>query len=197
MAGITKQTVFMLIIYIVLLIIMFSFVGISIQSGEADGMTKKLAWVLYGCSLVSAIVCVVSLRKFDGKFKHKRNMFIAALSLFATITAALVISKPTENINFKAITYADIVIVLIVNLIATFYLIDSTMKVAPSVIVNNKLVNKISQIANRPGISPTQPSSQPIVSLQQQAPSQISQVQPTDSFQLPEYSPQPSAPPKQ
>jgi CDP-diglyceride synthetase len=153
MAGITKQTVFMLAIYVVLLIIMYSLVGINIQSGTED---KKIPWLLYGFSFIGAMGCFFAMKKFEGGFKHKVRIMAYGIFLFALVTAALVLSKPTETENFKIFTYCSIAIVFIINLIAGIYLIDSSIKIFPNVSMGkNIIVQKYREIKNTPAISPT------------------------------------------
>jgi hypothetical protein len=161
MAGITKQTVFMLAIYVVLLIIMYSLVGINIQSGsESD---KKIPWLLYGFSFMGAMGCFFALKKFTGGFKHKIRIMAYGAFLFALVTAALVLSKPTETENFKIFTYCSIAIVFIINLIAGIYLIDSSIKILPTVkIGNNTIVQKFRQLKDSSTVvSPTATFSAP------------------------------------
>ncbi len=160
MAGITKQTVFMLAIYVVLLIIMYSLVGINIQSGSDSD--KKIPWLLYGFSFIGAMGCFFALKKFTGGFKHKVRIMSYGIFLFALVTAALVLSKPTETENFKLFTYCSIAIVFIINLIAGIYLIDSSIKILPSVSMGkNIIVQKYREIKNAPAISPTATFSTP------------------------------------
>ena len=152
MAGITKQTIFMLIIYLVLIIIMYSLVGINIQSGSEKD--KRIPWILYGFSFIGAIGCFFALKKFTGGFKHKVRMLVYAIFLFALVTAGIVLSKPTETENFKIFTYSSVALVFLINLIAGIYLIDSSIRIMPN--INNRIVDGITNIINRPGISPTQ-----------------------------------------
>jgi hypothetical protein len=166
MAGITKQTVFMLAIYVVLLIIMYSLVGINIQSGSASD--KKIPWLLYGFSFIGAMGCFFALKKFDGFLKHKIRIMAYGIFLFALVTAALILSKPTETENFKIFTYCSIAIVFVINMIAGIYLIESSIKVLPR--FNNPITRKIQQFQAIPSVSPT------------------------ESFQPPEYSPAPPSP---
>ena len=124
-----KQTVFMLTIYIILIIIMYAFVGISIQSG--DEPDKRLCWAFFGFSITFALICIITLNKFTGNAKHKVRMGISALLLTGLLLGGLILSKPSVDTNFKAITYATCVMVFFLNMMATFYLIHSTMNVIP------------------------------------------------------------------
>ncbi len=154
MTEISKQTVFMLAIYIVILIIMYSLVGINIQSGSVKD--KTVPWLLYAFSFIGAIGTFFALKKFAGGFKHKVRMLVHGVFLFALVTAALILSKPTETDNFKVFTYCSIAMVFIINMVAGIYLIDSSIKILPTVkIGNNKIINKYREIRNTPAISPT------------------------------------------
>jgi hypothetical protein len=155
MAEITKQTVFMLALYVAILIIMYSLVGINIQSGSASD--KKIPWILYGFSFIGAMGCFFALKKFTGGFKHKIRIIAYGIFLFALVTAALILSKPTETENFKIFTYCSIAIVLVINLIAGIYLIDSSVKILPK--FNNPVIKKYREIRNIPAISPVSPVS--------------------------------------
>ena len=169
MAEINKQTVFMLAIYVVILIIMYSLVGINIQSGSDD---KKIPWLLYGFSFIGALGCFFALKKFTGGFKHKVRIIAYGIFLFALVTAALVLSKPTETDNFKIFTYCAIAIVFVINMIAGIYLIDSSVKILPNFnLGNNVVVRKYKEMRTRPAVNPT------------------------DSVTLPEYSAAPAPPP--
>jgi peptidoglycan/LPS O-acetylase OafA/YrhL len=150
MAGITKQTVFMLAIYVVLIIIMYSLVGINIQSGSDD---KKIPWILYGFSFIGAMGCFFALKKFDGGVKHKIRIIAYSIFLFALVTAAFVLSKPTETENFKIFTYVSIALVFIINLIAGFYLIQSTLNVIPKIKIKQRPIippNQLSTVSPPP-----------------------------------------------
>ena len=83
MAEISKQTVFMLAIYIVILIIMYSLVGINIQSGKEKD--KTVPWLLYGFSFIGALGTFFALKKFTGGFKHKVRMIVYGIFLFAFV----------------------------------------------------------------------------------------------------------------
>ena len=180
MAEITKQTVFMLALYVVVIIIMYSLVGINIQSGSEKD--KKIPWLLYSFSFIGALGCFFALKKFSGGLKHKLRIIIYSIFLFALVTAALILSKPTETDNFKIFTYCSIALVFVINLIAGIYLIDSNIKVLPTFKVNNRLVNRVINMANKPGIPPTQPmqSVQPVQPVQS--------MQSLESVEPPEYS---------
>jgi hypothetical protein len=182
MAGISKQTVFMLAIYVVLLIIMYSLVGINIQSGsESD---KKIPWLLYGFSFIGAMGCFFALKKFNSipAFKHKVRIMVYGIFLFALVTAALVLSKPTETENFKIFTYCSIAIVFIINLIAGIYLIDSSIKILPTVKMgNNMIVKKYREIRSTPAISPTAISSTVVESVSAPTYSELSPETPIAS----------------
>lgn len=180
MAGITKQTVFMLTLYVVLIIIMYSLVGININSGSEKD--KKIPWLLYSFSFIGALGCFFALKKFNGGFKHKLRIIAYSIFLFAVVTAALILSKPTETDNFKIFTYFSIALVFVINLIAGIYLIDSNVKIIPSFKFNNQMFNKLTNMANTPGISPTQSTQ----SIQPSQPSQPAQTM--QQVELPEYS---------
>jgi hypothetical protein len=94
------------------------------------------------------------LKKFTGGFKHKVRMLIYAIFLFALVTAGIILSKPTETENFKIFTYSSVALVFLINLIAGIYLIDSSIRIMPN--INNRIVDGITNIINRQGISPTQ-----------------------------------------
>jgi len=175
MAGITKQTVFMLTIYVVLIIIMYSLVGINIQSGSEKD--KKIPWLLYGFSFIGAMGCFFALKKFYGGFKHKVRIITYSIFLFALVTAALILAKPTETDNFKIFTYCSIALVFVINLIAGIYLIDSNVRILPSIKFNQTgIMGKIESMIDRPGISPNQ-QYQPVQSEQTLSPPGYSATQ--------------------
>jgi hypothetical protein len=121
---IDKKTIFMTIIYVVLLVTMFAYIGIIIKLGTASD--KVLAWAFYGFSIIVSIVCVFSIIRNEGKNIVRIGMGGSTLIMFILIAASIILSKPditTNCANNHLTTYAYIVLMFIINGIATFFLI--------------------------------------------------------------------------
>jgi hypothetical protein len=121
-----KKTIFMTIIYVVLLVTMFAYIGIIIKLGTAQD--KVLAWAFYGFSIIVSIVCIFSIIRNEGRNIVRIGMGGSTLIMFTLIVASIVLSKPdttTDCARSRLTTYAHIVLMFLINGIATFFLIGS------------------------------------------------------------------------
>lgn len=119
-----KKTIFMTIIYVVLLATMFAYIGIIIKLGTAND--KVLAWAFYGFSIIVSIVCIFSIIRNDGKNIVRIGMGGSTLIMFTLIAASIILSKPDSNpecARNNLTTYAHIFLMFLINGIATFFLI--------------------------------------------------------------------------
>lgn len=121
-----KKTIFMTIIYVVLLATMFGYIGIIIKLGTA--YDKVLAWAFYGFSIIVSIVCIFSIIRNEGKNIVRIGMGGSTLIMFTLIVASIILSKPditNECARNHLTTYIHIILMFIINGIATFFLIGT------------------------------------------------------------------------
>ena len=117
-----KNSIFMIILYIVILIMMFTYTGMLIYRGEAEN--KNLYYAFFGFSILISLLCVLSLAKSDSKSKMiKYGMGISTIIMFALILLGVILSKPKTEKYFEIITYINIALVFIINLYATMMVI--------------------------------------------------------------------------
>jgi membrane protease YdiL (CAAX protease family) len=118
-----NKTIFMVVLYVVLLIMMFTYAGILIQKGEADN--KNLYYAFFGFSIVISFLCILALTKSDSKSKMvKYGMGISTLLMFGLLIVAVILSKPQADKTFEIISYINIALVFIANMYAAAVVIS-------------------------------------------------------------------------
>ena len=118
-----KKGIFMVILYTVLLIFMYTFAGMLIYKGEASN--KSLYYAFYGFSILISLLCILSLVKSDSKSKFIRyGMGISTLIMFGLLIVSVILSKPKVEKSFEIISYVSIALVFIANIYATTMVIS-------------------------------------------------------------------------
>lgn len=117
-----KKIIFMTLLYIVLLIMMFVYVGIIIYQGQRDD--KMLSYTYFGFAVLVSIICIISVIKAESKSEIvKFAMGISSVLMFALLLAGLLISKPNSDKPMQIITYSNMALVFIINAYAAVMLI--------------------------------------------------------------------------
>jgi hypothetical protein len=127
-----KKTIFMTILYVVLLATMFAYIGIIINLGTAQD--KVLSWAFYGFSIIVSIVCVFSIIRNEGKNIVRIGMGGSTLIMFTLIMASIILSKPDnapDCARTHVTTYAHVFLMFLINGIATFFLIGGDDNLSP------------------------------------------------------------------
>ena len=117
-----KKIIFMTLLYIVLLIMMFVYIGIIIYQGQRDD--KMLSYTYFGFAVLVSIICIISVIKAESKSEIvKFAMGISSVLMFALLLAGLLISKPNSDKPMQIITYSNMALVFIINAYAAVMLI--------------------------------------------------------------------------
>jgi hypothetical protein len=118
-----KKAIFMVILYTVLLIMMYTFAGILIYKGDA--MNKSLYYAFYGFSILISLLCILSLVKSDSKSKFIRfGMGISTIIMFALLLVSVILSKAKVDKSFEIISYVNMALVFLANIYATALVIS-------------------------------------------------------------------------
>lgn len=118
-----KKSIFMVVLYVVILIMMFIFAGMLIYRGEAEN--KNLYYAFYSFSILISLLCILSLIKSDSKSKMvKFGMGLSTLLMFSLLLISIILSKPKADKSFEIISYINIALVFIINTYATAMVIS-------------------------------------------------------------------------
>lgn len=118
-----KKATFMIILYVVILIMMFTYAGMLIYKG--DTQNKNLYYAFFGFSILISLLCILSLVKSDSKSKMIRyGMGISTILMFSLLIVSVVLSKPKADKTFEIITYVNIALAFIINMYATAMVIS-------------------------------------------------------------------------
>ena len=118
-----KKATFMIILYIVILIMMFTYTGMLIYKGET--VNKNLCYAFYGFSIIISLLCILSLVKSDSKSKMiKYGMGISTIMMFTLLIISVVLSKPKAERTFEIISYVNIALVFLLNIYATVMVVS-------------------------------------------------------------------------
>jgi hypothetical protein len=119
-----KKTIFMTILYIVILVMMFIHIGILIYRGKSPD--KNIAYAFFGFSILISLLCILSLIKSDSKSKLiKLGMGVSTFLMFGFLIASVVLSKPDSEYYFQMLTYSNMILLFIVNVYATIMVIGT------------------------------------------------------------------------
>ena len=81
------RDIFLTLVYVILLIIMFSFIAIILSSGNG-GENMKLSWAFYGFAMITSIICVLSILRSG----RKRLIYWGMSTATILMTILLIIS---------------------------------------------------------------------------------------------------------
>ncbi len=117
-----KKVIFMYILYVTLLIIMFTMVGLVVDTGSGD---KKYAYTFMVISLALSLVCLFTIYKKSDK-KSQTSRYVTVLStllMLGLLIGSLLISKPSIPQKVQVGTYVTITLVVLLNFWATWHFI--------------------------------------------------------------------------
>ena len=117
-----KKIIFMTLLYIVLLIMMFLYIGIIIYQGQRE--EKMLSYTYFGFAIIVSIVCIIAVVKTESKSEIvKYSMGLGSILMFGLLVAGILISKPNSEIPIQVITYCNMTLIFIINAYAAMMLI--------------------------------------------------------------------------
>ena len=115
------RDIFLTLVYVILLIIMFSFIGIIISSGDG-GDNMKLSWAFYGFAMITSIVCILSILRSGRKRLVFWGMSTATILMTILLITSIILSKPTESVKNHIMAYITLLLVVIINGISLYLL---------------------------------------------------------------------------
>ncbi len=117
-----KKIIFMTLLYIVLLVMMFIYIGMLIFQGDKED--KSVSYSFFGFAILISILCVMSVIKCESKSELvKFAMGISTVLMFALLVASIILSKPNSDKTLQLTTYANMALIFVINLYASVMLI--------------------------------------------------------------------------
>ena len=89
------RDIFLTLTYIILLIIMFSFIAIIISSGDGDSI--KLSWAFFGFSIITSVICVTSILRSGRKKLVYWGMSSATILMTIMLITSIILAKPKAS----------------------------------------------------------------------------------------------------
>lgn len=131
-----KKSIFIVVLYVILLIMMYTYSGLLINNG--DGENKSLYYSFFGFSIITSIVCIVEIGKNDSSSEWiKPSMGLATLFMFSFLLFSVIVSKPNSEKSFEILTYINIGLVFIVNISSILFLLNRPTKISAKPVINN------------------------------------------------------------
>ena len=159
------RDIFLTLVYVILLIIMFSFIALILSSGEGE---MKLSWAFYGFAIVTSVICILSILRSGRKKLVYWGMSSATIIMTILLVTSLILAKPTESVKIQIIAYMMLVLIVAINGISLYLLTQKSKMIEIPVDVAKKLnlVNKDNELSDSilqlsqpaPLTQPAQPS---------------------------------------
>jgi len=155
------RDIFLTLVYVILLIIMFSFIAIILSSGVGD---MKLSWAFYGFAMITSIICILSIFRSGRKRLVYWGMSAATILMTALLITSIILSKPTESAKMQIIAYITLLLVIIINGISLYLLTQKSKMIEIPIdtarklnIINkdNKLIENLTNTNTPESFSPS------------------------------------------
>jgi hypothetical protein len=139
------RDIFLTLVYVILLIIMFSFIALIISSGEGD---MQLSWAFYGFAIITSVICILSILRSGRKRLVYWGMTAATIIMTILLVSAIILSKPTESFKTQAIAYAMILLIVCINGVSLYLLTQKSKMIEIPVDTARKLnlINKDNEL---------------------------------------------------
>ena len=135
------RDIFLTIVYVILLIIMFSFIALIISSGEGD---KKLSWAFYGFAMITSVICILSILRSGRKRLVYWGMSVATILMTIFLITSIILSKPTESTKVQVVAYVMLLLIVAINGLSLYLLTQKSKMIELPVEAarNLNLINK-------------------------------------------------------
>jgi hypothetical protein len=139
------RDIFLTLVYVILLIIMFSYIALILSSGVGD---MKLSWAFYGFAMVTSIICVLSVLRSGRKNLVYWGMSSATVIMTILLVASIILSKPTESAKIQVIAYVMLILIVAINGLSLYLLTQKSKMVEIPVESARKLnlINKDNEL---------------------------------------------------
>jgi hypothetical protein len=116
----SKRTMFLHLLYIVILAVIFSISGLMIDSGSGD---RKYAFTFLTISVALGIICLLTLHRNTKSRTARFSMTSAALLMTGLLIGGIIISKPSFPKKIEILNYVLISVLTVLNLGAAYFFI--------------------------------------------------------------------------